>query len=35
MSTVAVVLCNYNHARYLSDSLGRICGQTRPADQSS
>ncbi len=33
MSTVAVVLCNYNHARYLSDSLGRICGQTRPADQ--
>ncbi len=33
MSTVAVVLCNYNHARYLSDSLGHICGQTRPADQ--
>jgi glycosyltransferase involved in cell wall biosynthesis len=33
MSTVAVALCNYNHARYLPDSLGRICGQTRPADQ--
>jgi Glycosyl transferase family 2 len=33
MSTVAVVLCNYNHARYLPDSLGHICGQTRPADQ--
>jgi glycosyltransferase involved in cell wall biosynthesis len=33
MSTVAVVLCNYNHARYLPDSLGRICAQTRPADQ--
>src|SRR5262245_4732498 len=33
MSTVAVVLCNYNHARYLPDSLGHICRQTRPADQ--
>jgi glycosyltransferase involved in cell wall biosynthesis len=33
MSTIAVVLCNYNHARYLPDSLGHICGQTRPADQ--
>jgi len=33
MSTVAVVLCNFNHARYLSDSLGRICNQIRPADQ--
>jgi glycosyltransferase involved in cell wall biosynthesis len=33
MSTVAVVLCNYNHARYLADSLGHICGQTRAADQ--
>jgi glycosyltransferase involved in cell wall biosynthesis len=33
MSTVAVVLCNYNHARYLSDSLGHIFTQTRPADQ--
>jgi Glycosyl transferase family 2 len=33
MNTVAVVLCNYNHARYLPDSLGHIYGQTRPADQ--
>jgi glycosyltransferase involved in cell wall biosynthesis len=33
MSTVAVVLCNYNHAKYLPDSLGHICAQTRPADQ--
>jgi glycosyltransferase involved in cell wall biosynthesis len=33
MSTVAIVLCNYNHAKYLPDSLGHICGQTRPADQ--
>jgi glycosyltransferase involved in cell wall biosynthesis len=33
MSTVAVVLCNYNHARYLPDSLGHIFAQTRPADQ--
>ncbi|HEY7664523.1 MAG TPA: glycosyltransferase [Xanthobacteraceae bacterium] len=33
MSTVAVVLCNYNHARYLPDSLGHIYRQTRPADQ--
>ena len=33
MSTVAIVLCNYNHARYLPDSLGHICSQTRPADQ--
>lgn len=33
MNTVAVVLCNYNHARYLPDSLGHICRQTRPADQ--
>src|SRR5207342_2470011 len=33
MSTVAVVLCNYNHGRYLPDSLGHICSQTRPADQ--
>jgi glycosyltransferase involved in cell wall biosynthesis len=32
-STAAVVLCNYNHARYLSDSLGHICRQTRAADQ--
>jgi glycosyltransferase involved in cell wall biosynthesis len=33
MSTVAVILCNYNHARYLPDSLGHIYAQTRPADQ--
>lgn len=33
MSTVAIVLCNYNHARYLPDSLRHICKQTRPADQ--
>jgi glycosyltransferase involved in cell wall biosynthesis len=31
--TVAVVLCNYNHAKYLPDSLGHIWAQTRPADQ--
>jgi GT2 family glycosyltransferase len=33
MSTVAVVLCNYNHAKYLQDSLRHICQQDRPADQ--
>lgn len=33
MSTVAIVLCNYNHARYLPESLGCLCRQTRPADQ--
>jgi glycosyltransferase involved in cell wall biosynthesis len=33
MTTVAVVLCNYNHAKYLSDSLDHICAQTRAADQ--
>jgi hypothetical protein len=33
MTTVAVVLCNYNHAKYLPDSLGHICNQTRPAEQ--
>ncbi len=32
-TTVAVILSNYNHGRYLSESLGAICGQTRPADQ--
>jgi glycosyltransferase involved in cell wall biosynthesis/uncharacterized coiled-coil DUF342 family protein len=31
--TVAVVLSNYNHGRYLPESLGGICGQTRPADE--
>jgi glycosyltransferase involved in cell wall biosynthesis len=33
MGTVAVVLCNYNHARYLPDSLGHICAQTKAANQ--
>ena len=33
MSTVAVVLCNYNHARYLPNSLGHIFDQARRADQ--
>lgn len=33
MATVAIVLSNYNHAKYLPDSLARICEQTRPADQ--
>lgn len=32
-ATVAVVLSNYNHGRYLPTSLGAICSQTRPADQ--
>ena len=27
--TVSVLLCNYNDARYLPDSLGAICTQTR------
>jgi glycosyltransferase domain-containing protein len=27
--TVSVLLCNYNDARYLSDSLSAICNQTR------
>jgi glycosyltransferase involved in cell wall biosynthesis len=33
MSTVAIVLCNYNHGKYLPQSLGHLCRQTRPADQ--
>lgn len=33
MSTVSIVLSNYNHAKYLPDSLGHICNQTWPADQ--
>jgi GT2 family glycosyltransferase len=33
MSTVAIVLCNYNHGKYLPESLGHLCRQTRPADQ--
>ena len=32
-ATVAIVLSNYNHARYLPESLGAICGQTRQADE--
>lgn len=32
-ATVAIVLSNYNHARYLPESLAAICGQTRPADE--
>jgi len=32
-ATVGVVLSNYNHARYLPESLGAICGQSRPADE--
>jgi glycosyltransferase domain-containing protein len=31
--TVSVLLCNYNNARYLPDSLGALCSQTRPADE--
>jgi hypothetical protein len=33
MATVAVILCNFDHARYLPGSLGHICGQTTAADQ--
>jgi glycosyltransferase involved in cell wall biosynthesis len=32
-ATVAVVMTNYNHARYLGESLGGIAAQTRPADE--
>ncbi|HEY7664512.1 MAG TPA: TIGR00180 family glycosyltransferase [Xanthobacteraceae bacterium] len=31
--TVSVLLCNYNDARYLPDSLTAICNQTRPPDE--
>ena len=31
--TVTVLLCNYNHARYLPDSLGAICTQTHPPEE--
>lgn len=31
--TVSVLLCNYNDGRYLPDSLGAICCQTRPPDE--
>ncbi len=33
MATVTVILSNYNQGKYLRDSLGHICAQTRPADQ--
>jgi len=32
-ATVAIILSNYNHRRYLKESLGAICGQSRPADE--
>jgi glycosyltransferase domain-containing protein len=31
--TVSVLLCNYNDGRYLTDSLGAICNQTRLPDE--
>ncbi len=31
--TVTIVLSNYNHGKYLPDSLKNICEQTRPADK--
>jgi glycosyltransferase domain-containing protein len=31
--TVSVLLCNYNDARYLPDSLSAICTQTRPPEE--
>jgi glycosyltransferase involved in cell wall biosynthesis len=31
--TVTVVLTNYNHSRYLRESLGSLFSQTRPADE--
>jgi glycosyltransferase involved in cell wall biosynthesis len=31
--TVTIILSNYNHGRYLPDSLKNICEQTRPADK--
>jgi putative sugar O-methyltransferase len=32
-ATVAIVMSNYNHGRYLGESLGGIRAQTRPADE--
>lgn len=32
-TTVTIVVPNYNHAHYLSESLGSIVAQTRPADE--
>jgi glycosyltransferase domain-containing protein len=31
--TISVLLCNYNDSRFLPDSLGAICTQTRPPDE--
>jgi glycosyltransferase involved in cell wall biosynthesis len=31
--TLSVMLCNYNHGRYLHRSLGAILGQSRPPDE--
>lgn len=33
MPKVSILMPNYNHARYLRQSLGGACGQTRPADE--
>src|SRR4051812_30469441 len=32
-ASVAIVMANFNHARYLNESLGGIGWQTRPADE--
>jgi glycosyltransferase involved in cell wall biosynthesis len=32
-ATVALIMANYNHAKYLHTSLGGLCGQTRPAEE--
>jgi glycosyltransferase domain-containing protein len=32
-ATVSVLLCNYNDAQFLPDSLNAICNQTRPPDE--
>ena len=31
--SVSILLSNYNHAKYLTESLDALCGQTRPADE--
>jgi putative sugar O-methyltransferase len=31
--TVSIILCNYNHAHYLNESLTAICEQSHPADE--
>ncbi|HEY9081025.1 glycosyltransferase family 2 protein [Magnetovibrio sp.] len=33
MASVTILLSNYNHEKYLPDSLWHICNQTRPADE--